>query len=116
MTKGKSTKKSFSEKKSTGNQTINDLILFGIYSVNNNNEKCTFDRLIKECFTFNPKIICFSRYSKWPDARKLDRPLRELRNKKLISGNPKTSFVLTIEGKKIAESNFVALKQKTLNI
>ena len=29
---------------------INDLILFGIYSVIENNEKCTFERLIKECF------------------------------------------------------------------
>jgi len=82
--------------------SINNLILFGIYSATQNGKDCTFEQLVKKCFTLFPKAFNFSRYPKWPDARKLDRPLRTLRNQKLITGDPKTSFSLTIAGRKIA--------------
>jgi len=81
---------------------INDLILFSIYSVTENREKCTFERLTRECFAYFPQVFSFSKYSQWPDSRKLDRPLRTLRKRKLITGDPKTYFSLTGQGKKIA--------------
>lgn len=104
---------------------ITDLILFGINSVIEKNEKCTpldskrltgctFERLIKECFTLFPRAFGFSQYPQWPDSRKLDRPLRLLRNKKLITGNPKTSFSLTKSGKKIAEETAKNFRQRKL--
>ena len=71
---------------------IINLILFGINSVIENKEKCTFERLIKECFILFPQTFSFSQYPEWPDSRKLDRPLRTLRKRKLITGDPKTSF------------------------
>lgn len=94
--------------------TVNDLILFSIYSVVTNNEICTFDRLLKECFTLFPEPFGFARYPIWPDARKLDRPLRGLREEKLIKGDPRTEFFLTQAGKEKAAIVAKILKQGKL--
>lgn len=93
---------------------ITDLILFGINSVIENKEKCTFERLIKECFNLFPKAFSFSQYPQWPDSRKLDRPLRTLRKRKLITGDPKTFFSLTKTGKKIALETAKTFRQRKL--
>jgi hypothetical protein len=94
--------------------TINDLILFCIHSITSNNEQCSFDRLVKECFILFPEAIRFPRYPIWPDSRKLDRPLRSLREEKLIIGDSKSFFLLTNEGKKRAIEVFKTLKQGKL--
>jgi len=94
--------------------SVNELILFTIYSLNKSSKKCTFQELIKECFSLFPKKFCFSKYPKWPDARKLDRSLRTLREKKIISGNLQSSFVLTFSGKKMAEEITKTFCQKKL--
>ena len=93
---------------------ITNLILFGINSVIENKEKCTFERLIKECFTLFPEIFSFSKYPQWPDSLKLDRQLRTLRKRKLITGDPKTSFSLTKLGKKIALETAKTFRQRKL--
>lgn len=93
---------------------INDLILFGIYSLNEKKEKCTFEKLVRECFTLFPKAFSFLQYPKWPDSRKLDRPLRTLRKRKLITGNPKTTFSLTKSGRKLAEETIKSFRQRKL--
>ncbi|EKD27730.1 MAG: hypothetical protein ACD_79C00601G0003 [uncultured bacterium] len=68
------------------NLKISDLILFAIYSIKKNNEVCTFERLVAECFNNFPKSFCFKRYPQWPDSLKFDRSLRTLREKGLIIG------------------------------
>ena len=78
--------------------SVNDMILFCIHSIIANSEQCSFERLVKECFTLFPDTLKFTRYPIWPDSRKLDRPLRALRNEKLIIGDPKTYFILTKDG------------------
>ena len=102
--------------KKTGNINfpVNDLILFCVHSVAANNEQCSFDRLIKECFTLFPETLRFERYPIWPDSRKLDRPLRALRNEKLIIGDPKTYFMLTKTGEEKANIISKALRQGKL--
>ena len=62
--------------------SINNLILFGIYSVIDTKKKCSFGILTQKCFNLFPQIFFLSQCSKWPDTRKLDRPLRTLRRKK----------------------------------
>jgi len=94
--------------------SINDLILFCIHSVVLNNEKCGFERLVKECFTLFPDTLKFERYPIWPDSRKLDRPLRFLRKKKFIIGDPKIYFALTKDGEKRAIEIEKALRQGKL--
>lgn len=96
--------------------SISNLILFGIDSVCTKSKKCPFERLTKECFTLFPKMFGFSEYPRWPDARKLDRPLRTLRKRKLISGSSKTSFSLTKAGKEIVEEVAKNFRQRKLKI
>ncbi len=93
---------------------ITDLILFSINSIIENKEKCTFERLIKECFTLFPETFSFLKYPHWPDSLKLDRQLRTLRKRKLIIGNPKTYFSLTKPGKKIAIETAKTFRQRKL--
>ena len=80
-----------------------NLILFGIYSVTKNGEGCSFERLVKECFTLFPKAFAFSRYPEWPDSLKFDRQMRTLRERGWIVGGAKTTISLTKFGEKIAE-------------
>jgi len=94
--------------------SINNLILFAIYSLSKSSKKCTFQELINECFSLFPKEFCFLKYPKWPDARKLDRSLRTLREKKMISGDLQSFFGLTSSGKKIAEEVTRTFCQKKL--
>lgn len=79
-----------------------NLIVFGIYSVTRNGEGCSFERLVKECFTLFPRAFGFSRYPEWPDSLKFDRPLRTLRERGWIIGGTKTLFSLTSFGEKVA--------------
>ncbi|EKD56380.1 MAG: hypothetical protein ACD_58C00209G0003 [uncultured bacterium] len=89
---------------------VNNLIIFGIYSIESKDEKCTFERLVAECFNLFPCSFCFSRYPQWPDSLKFDRSLRTLREEGLIVGNPRGLFSLTKFGKKIAEDTARLLK------
>lgn len=89
------------------NFSVNDLILFCIHSIIANNEQCSFERLVKECFTLFPDTLRFTRYPIWPDSRKLDRPLRALRNEKMVIGDPKTYFILT----KLGEEKVVIISK-----
>jgi len=93
--------------------SLNDLIIFCLYSLG---KKSDFEELVKECFSFFPELFSFSKIKDWPDSRKLDRPLRDLRKKKLIIGNPKTGFSLTKMGKKIAEETAKTFKQGKLKL
>ena len=94
--------------------SVNDLILFCIHSVIANSEQCSFERLVKECFTLFPDTLKFTRYPIWPDSRKLDRPLRALRDEKLIIGDPKTYFILTKSGEEKAAAVSKTLRQGKL--
>jgi hypothetical protein len=96
--------------------SLHNLILFSIYLINSKKEKCTYERLVKECFSLFPDSFCFSGIKKWPDSRKLDRSLRTLRKQKFINGDPKTIFSLTSIGKKIAEDTGKTFRQVKLKI
>ncbi len=85
-----------------------------MYSLNLDNKDCSFEDLVDECFTLFPKSFDFPYHHQWPDARKLDRPLRQLRKKKLIKGDPKSFFSLTKLGKKKAKDTAATLRQKRL--
>ena len=87
---------------------IQNLIVFGIYSVTQICETCTFERLVAECFLDFPKVFGFRRYPEWPDSLKFDRVLRTLREKGLVVGGAggrysPGEFSLTEFGKKILE-------------
>lgn len=103
------------------NLPSDQLILFAILTIKRSGEECTFERLIKECFTLFQKSFNFHRYPQWPDSLKLDRPLRDLRNRNLITGNNTTRFELSRLGerygleieKKLSGSAFIGKKIKS---
>ncbi|MBA7682421.1 hypothetical protein ES703_90771 [subsurface metagenome] len=82
---------------------VQRLIVFSMYSIIKNSEECTFERLVKECFTLFPRKFGFYRYPEWPDSLRLDRQLRTLRTKGWIIGGAETIFSLTRFGEKIAK-------------
>jgi hypothetical protein len=86
------------------------LIVFGIYSILQRGENCTFEKLIEECFNLFPKVFSFGRHPEWPDALKFDRTLRTLREKGLVVGNPSTFYYFTKFGEKIAKKTAQDLK------
>lgn len=93
---------------------VQRLIVFSIYSITKNNEECTFERLVKECFTLFPRKFGFYRYPEWPDSLRLDRQLRTLRTKGWITGNAGSTFSLTRFGEKIAKDvEKVLLEEKS---
>jgi len=82
---------------------IGRLMVFAMRSILSSGEECTFERLVKECFSLFPKSFCLFRYPQWPDSDKLGRPLRNLREKRgWVTGSPKTGFTLTKFGERIA--------------
>lgn len=86
------------------------LIIYALLSIKRKGEEATFERLVKECYSLFPKSFSFFRYPEWPDSLKLDRQLRDLRKKRLISGNNQSRFDLTSIGER-----YVLQVEKNLN-
>jgi hypothetical protein len=95
--------------------SVLDLILVSFLSLENSTKQVDFEILLKRCFDLFPEKFCFSQLE-LPDARKIDRPLRSLRRMKLVSGNPKESFVLTKKGRKKALEAMSFLRQRKLRL
>lgn len=96
--------------------SICDLILISLYSFENRDQKASFEELLEECFTLFPQKFNFSNKADWPDARKLDRPLRMLRRQKLINGHPREGFSLSSKGQSVALKATNLLRQKRLKL
>lgn len=95
---------------------LEHLIVFSIFKVIKRKEVCTFERLVKECFTLFPKTFAFYRYPQWPDSLRLDRPLRKARERSWIKGSPRGSFTLTVFGKKLALKTQARLSGKRYSL
>ena len=93
--------------------SVDNVILYSIFSVNEKKEKCSFERLTKECFDFFPDIFSLGKYS-WPDSRKIDRPIRFLRSKNLIKKDSGNEIILTLKGTKKAQEIGKSLRQEKL--
>jgi len=107
-------KKVFFDQELYSKISINDLIVFSMHSIRNRQKECNFEDLVNECFNFFPQIFAFSTHPNWPDSRKLDRPLRDLRKKGLIKGGPQARFSLTQKGKKKSLEIVKAFRQTKL--
>ncbi len=75
------------------------LIIFAIHSVSGKKE-CSFEELVAECFNLFPKSFSLDNYPDWPDSRKLDRLLRDLRSKGIIKGDPQSGISLSLKGQR----------------
>ncbi len=102
--------------------SVNNLILLGLWSLGFD-KKVSFEQLLEQCFHLFPKKFSFPSCKKWPDSRKLDRQLRNLRAKKLIrykiesrkvGGLKPEIFSLSSLGKKKAEQTLNLFRQTRL--
>ncbi|MDD5606452.1 MAG: hypothetical protein PHN37_01135 [Candidatus Pacebacteria bacterium] len=96
------------------NIDINKLILYGLFSLLNKKEKCIFENILQECFLLFPEAFSFSLILKWPDARKIDRPLRSLRQKGIIKKDSNNCFSLSKQGEKEVQELVKIFKQGQL--
>ncbi len=96
-------------------KNYNNLILYAIFSLSNKREKCFFENITKECFTLFPETFSLFRYPKWPDARKIDRPLRKLKQKGIIKKDRDSYYSFTKKGEKRIKEVVATLKQGKLN-
>lgn len=94
--------------------SILDLILVALFSLGSNT-KNSFEVILKKCFDLFPEKFSFSEL-KFPDARKIDRPLRTLRNQRLIKGDPQELYSLTSKGRKKSLESMNLLRQKKLKL
>ncbi len=95
--------------------SIKKIILFILYS-RNNRDRYSFENLMKDCFKAFPRVFSLKGYPQFPDTRKLSRPLRSLRRKKLVKGNPQTFFSLTVAGRKLAKEIADIFRQERLKL
>ena len=93
----------------------NDLILVSLFRLESSGQKPNFEKLLKQCFDIFPQRFGLSGYHHLPDSRKLDRPLRTLRARKMIKGNPRESFSLSVAGRKRAFQVINLFRQKKLS-
>jgi len=94
--------------------SIRGLTLVAFYNLDK--EKADFEDLLGQCFALFPTRFCFLGLPQWPDARKLDRPLRLLRQEGFIRGDPEKGFLLTDKGKRKGREIIKTLRQKKLAI
>lgn len=107
-------KRKISQKREINQLSISDFILLAIFLANNSKKEANFENLLQQCFELSPEVFCLSKKLDWPDARKIDKPIRTLRKKGLLKGLPGSCFSLTAKGKKLAETLFRVLSQKKL--
>jgi len=82
---------------------VDYLLVFSVESILDNDEECTLERLIFECFTRFPKKFGLSRYPQWPDSTRVYRSWRRCRlDNRWLTGSPQEGFKLTAKGKEVA--------------
>lgn len=97
------------------NISFNDLILVSFYQLTNDFKEVNFETLLQRCFERFPSKFKFINLP-FPDARKLDRPLRSLRVEKLVKDGEAGLFCLTKTGEKRALEIINFLRQTKLKL
>jgi hypothetical protein len=94
---------------------VDQLVMYCVKRIIQNNEECTLERLIYECFTIFPKKFSLSRYPQWPDATRVYRSWRRcILDNKWLKGSPNEGFRMTREGELVADT--IANKLKDPNL
>jgi hypothetical protein len=97
------------------NVSIINLILSTVFLINEKKEKCTFEKLAKECFDLFPESFSLGEYPLL-DSRKLDRPIRSLKSDKIIKVDNNGDLSLTKKGISRAKEIDKIFRQEKLKI
>jgi hypothetical protein len=84
---------------------VDDLLIYSVRQILENDEECTLERLVYECFTLFPNKFGLSRYPEWPDSTRVYRSWRRcLITRGWLSGSPQEGFTITSKGEQAAKS------------
>ncbi len=92
---------------------IGDLILVALSGFKD--KEVSFENLLERCFSLFPNRFSFLEHTEWPDARRLGRPLRLLREDGLVGGS-RDGFIIMKKGREVAAQALRLLKQGRLGI
>lgn len=102
MKENKKDKVNFFPEETYQNLSVNDLILYAIYSLEAKNIEKTFPNIVVESFTLFPKKFNLQGYPQYPDSEIADRPLRKMSEtsnpKRYIEGGRGTEYKITDVG------------------
>lgn len=82
---------------------LDQLLTYAVDRVLSRGEDCTFEEIVRECFTTFPQRFGFERFPEWPDSTRVDKSWRRCRTDRgWIVGNVKTGFQITPAGEVVA--------------
>lgn len=83
--------------------TLSELIVFALSYLEEKQVDATTEEIISICFRLFPNSFGLKNYPRWPDSALVIRRLNDVREKKLVKGNPNDGFALTFKGKQFAK-------------
>jgi hypothetical protein len=83
--------------------TLNDLVVYAIYSLHQQGSETTSEDIISACFVLFPKRFALQKYPHWPDAGIVSRHRSIGKSKGYLRGSASTGFQITAKGIKRAE-------------
>lgn len=89
--------------------SINELLLLCLFLEDG---EASFTELTERCFEEFPERFSLKNHKSWPDTRKMDRPLRFLKEDNLITQRKKIK--ITKKGEKQAKEKLQLFKQQKL--
>ncbi len=86
------------------NITIDELVTYSIFSLQEDGEEATFEKIVAKCFELFPEKFSLIGYPQWPDSTRVTKSwLRCRTDFKYIKGTVKTGFKLTTKGLVVVE-------------
>ena len=83
--------------------TLNDLVVYSIHYLHNNNIEVTSEDIISACFMLFPKKFSLRKHPHWPDSAMVSRHWGVCRSKGYIAAGTDPEFKLTAKGVKLAK-------------
>lgn len=91
--------------------SYDDLLIYALFKLEQENKHTTFENLVSECFTLFPKRFQLPGYPNWPDSSLIEKAwLRCRTDKGLLYGSKSKGFTLTAKGIELASKVGNSLK------
>ncbi|HKY53640.1 MAG TPA: hypothetical protein VJM08_05000 [Anaerolineales bacterium] len=83
--------------------TLNDLVMYSLYTLHKQGSEITPEDAISACFILFPKRFSLRKYPQWPDSAVVRRRWSDCKSKGYLRGSDVKGFKLTAKGIKRAE-------------
>lgn len=89
--------------------TLNDLVMYSVYTLHKQGTEITPEDAISACFTLFPKRFSLQKYPQWPDSAVVRRRWSDCKGKGYLRGSDAKGFKLTAKGIKRAQKLEISL-------